>query len=106
MTAPARTLARLIVIDDRDTVGIVTAPVRPGDIAVATDGQELAVIAKIPRGHKVALRDHAAGEPVIKYGARIGVASAAIVRGEYVHSHNLVTVRGRRAPAGEPPGSS
>ena len=40
-------------------------------------------------GHKLAVRDIAEGEPVIKYGYPIGVASRAIKKGEWVHSHNL-----------------
>lgn len=44
-----------------------------------------------PRGHKIALRSIAKGEPVIKYGFPIGIASADIAEGEWVHSHNLKT---------------
>lgn len=43
----------------------------------------------IPAGHKLALRDIAAGEPVVKYGHSLGVASVAIAAGAHVHSHNL-----------------
>jgi altronate hydrolase len=43
----------------------------------------------IMAGHKVALRAHAAGEPVIKLGQPIGLASTAIAPGTHVHSHNL-----------------
>ena len=44
-----------------------------------------------PRGHKVALRPIAKGEKVIKYGFPIGIATADIAEGEWVHSHNLAT---------------
>ena len=46
-------------------------------------------------GHKVALRDIAVGEPIIKYGESIGAASAAIAEGEHVHTHNVEGCRGR-----------
>jgi altronate hydrolase len=46
----------------------------------------------IERGHKIALRAVAAGEPVIKYGLPIGRATAAIAVGAHVHSHNLATL--------------
>src|SRR5690349_6525851 len=57
-------------------------------------GDDVAVIVTddhpgIPRGHKVALRDLAAGEEVHKYGQLIGVATQAIRVGEHVHVHNL-----------------
>lgn len=47
----------------------------------------------IPLGHKVALRDIAAGRPVMKYGSSIGVAAADIRAGDHVHVHNLRSTR-------------
>ncbi len=43
----------------------------------------------IPSGHKVALREIGAGEPVRRYGQVIGLASQTILPGEHVHIHNL-----------------
>ena len=43
----------------------------------------------IPGGHKMALREIAAGEPVRRYGQVIGFASQNILPGEHVHTHNL-----------------
>ncbi len=43
----------------------------------------------IPSGHKIALREIAADEPVRRYGQLIGFASRAISPGEHVHTHNL-----------------
>ena len=45
----------------------------------------------VPRGHKLALRDIAAGEAVVKYGFPIGLATVDIAAGEHVHSHNVRT---------------
>ncbi|NOZ31886.1 MAG: altronate dehydratase [Alphaproteobacteria bacterium] len=58
---------------------------------------------RIPRGHKVALRDIATGQPVVKFGQTIGVASKPIVAGEWVHEHNtgMVASAGQVAPAGD-----
>lgn len=50
--------------------------------------QEIQLLEKIASGHKVALRDIAAGEAVIKSGVRIGHATQAIQRGAWVHLHN------------------
>ena len=64
--------------------------------------QPLAVSGDIPYGHKIAVEDIPAGAPVIKYGERIGVASRDIRKGEYVHVHNLDSMRGRGdLPAGK-----
>jgi altronate hydrolase len=43
----------------------------------------------VPFGHKVALRDLAAGEVVHRLGQPIGVATAAIAAGRHVHLHNM-----------------
>lgn len=72
-----------------DLVATAIADLAPGDLAgpgwpVACD--------VIPRGHKIALRAIAAGEPIIKYGSPIGAATRAITAGEHVHSHNLTTL--------------
>jgi altronate hydrolase len=43
---------------------------------------------RIPPGHKVAIRAHATGEPIRRYGQIIGFATEAISPGEWVHTHN------------------
>ena len=53
--------------------------------------QEIRLREKITLGHKVALRDIAAGEAVIKFGVRIGHATQPIARGAWVHLHNLAS---------------
>ena len=45
----------------------------------------------IKYGHKVALEDIKKGQYIIKYGHIIGKASQDIKKGEWVHSHNLIT---------------
>jgi altronate hydrolase len=56
------------------------------DVAVALRDLE-----GVPKGHKVALRDIAAGEAVHKFGFPIGRATADIAAGQHVHIHNLAT---------------
>lgn len=45
----------------------------------------------LDNGHKYALKDISKGEPIIKYGFPIGVASENIKQDEHIHSHNLKT---------------
>ncbi len=73
-------------MDDADTVGIVLADLSPGD---ASGIAGLTARTAIPRGHKIALRDIADGEAVIKLGHPIGAAIGAIPAGSHVHTHNL-----------------
>jgi hypothetical protein len=53
--------------------------------------QELTLLESVALGHKVALRDLNAGDPVIKYGVAIGHATKTIRRGSWVHLHNLAS---------------
>jgi (2R)-sulfolactate sulfo-lyase subunit alpha len=47
----------------------------------------------VPIGHKVALRDMAVGDTVIKYGVDIGKVVQPIRKGEHAHVHNIKTKR-------------
>ena len=81
-----------------DAVGVAVRDIAPGPAirSRVMDGGgdvELDVVSEIPLGHKIALRDIAAGERVVKYGVPIGKASRDIRTGEHVHVHNL---RGER----------
>jgi altronate hydrolase len=62
----------------------IGGPVRAGSSAViARDA--------IPKGHKIALVERAAGDSVMKFGFPIGQATRPIAPGDHVHSHNLRT---------------
>lgn len=45
--------------------------------------------ARIPAGHKVAVRFHQKGEPVTRYGQIIGFTTEPVTPGQWVHTHNL-----------------
>jgi (2R)-sulfolactate sulfo-lyase subunit alpha len=47
----------------------------------------------IPIGHKVALKDMASGDTVIKYGVDIGKVVQPISKGSHAHVHNIKTKR-------------
>ena len=47
----------------------------------------------IPIGHKVALKDLAVGDTVIKYGVDIGKVVQPIAKGAHAHVHNIKTKR-------------
>jgi len=72
-------------LHDADDVAITRADIAAGE--VIDDG--IAARAAVPRGHKIATRAVAAGEPVHKYGQTIGFATRDIAPGDHVHSHNL-----------------
>ena len=84
----------VLVISERDNVATALEALEPGH-ALDVRGATIVVRDPIPRGHKVALAAIAPGEPVLKYGSPIGLASAAIVPGGHVHTHNVASTRGR-----------
>ena len=47
----------------------------------------------IPIGHKIALKNMAVGDTVLKYGVDIGKVVAPIKMGEHAHVHNIKTKR-------------
>ena len=51
------------------------------------------ILSDIPIGHKVALKDFAEGDTVIKYNTDIGKVVAPIKKGEHLHVHNVKTKR-------------
>lgn len=60
-----------------------------GGTTLGFAGKEVALLADVPAGHKIALRPLQTGDPVRKYGQIIGYATSAIAQGEWVHTRNL-----------------
>jgi altronate dehydratase small subunit len=79
---------RLLLLSEQDNVLVACASLKNGDV-VSLDGEHVAVRADAPLGFKIARRDLAPGEKVLKYGAIIGSATSAIQRGDVVHLHNM-----------------
>jgi len=65
----------------------VVTVVRALETGVQVEG--VTTLGLIPRGHKVATRRIAKGEPIRKYAQIIGYASGDIEPGEHVHTHNV-----------------
>ncbi|HYW80479.1 MAG TPA: UxaA family hydrolase [Thermoguttaceae bacterium] len=81
-----------IQIHSDDNVVTVLEDTAPGDeVQYVTEAGPASVTTTtaVPSGHKVALCDIEAEEPVVKYNQPIGLASIAIRRGEHVHAHNV-----------------
>ena len=88
-----------IQIRSTDTVATAVAKLATGDtvqITGAKTGTQINVSQDIPRGHKIALRDIASGEHVLKYGEVIGMATEDITMGQWVHVHNCRGIKARR----------
>ncbi len=88
-----------VVHDDGDSVGVVVVEgveagqTLTGWIMDQNKTIEFAVKDAIPIGHKLAIRDLAVNDTVVKYGEDIGRVVAAIQQGEHLHVHNVKTKR-------------
>ena len=73
-----------------DDIAVALHPLEAGQ-TVRVGAADVQLRDPVPAGHKFALHDIAAGAPVCRYRAPIGLATRAILAGEHVHSHNLHT---------------
>jgi len=84
----------VLVLRDGDNVAVALRELPEGYTVDLARGS-VATRRIIPAGHKVATREIAAGELILKYGETMGRATRAIEAGEHVHVHNVEGLRGR-----------
>jgi galactarate dehydratase len=83
----------VISMHPADNVGVVVAD---GGLAAGTPLGDGVVLAEaVPQGHKVALRDIAAGEAVRRYDVAIGYAREDVAAGQWVHEHVMALPEAR-----------
>jgi altronate hydrolase len=80
----------LILVHDGDYAAVALADLKAGE-TYEVAGQTVTLAEYIPFGHKVALREIAKGENVIKYGNPLGHATCDIHVGQHIHTHNMAT---------------
>src|SRR5689334_2812164 len=72
-----------IKMHERDNVAIVA---NDGGLAAGVEFPDgLKLVERVPQGHKVALVDLAAGDPIRRYNVTIGRAARAIPKGSWVN---------------------
>jgi len=76
-------LPRTLKLNAKDNVVVAVDAILPGASA-----QNVPALARVGRGHKMAVQRIAKGEPIVKFGQIIGFASEDIVPGSHVHTHN------------------
>ena len=92
-------MIHFVLHDAKDTVAVVVVEgVTAGTEMtgwIMDDDKTIKVHARqdIPIGHKVALKDMAVGDTVMKYGIDMGKVVAPITVGQHAHVHNIKTKR-------------
>ena len=79
---------KIIQLSKNDNVLVVCRNVLASEI-LQYNGLYYTVKDSMPLGHKVAARDIALGESIIKFNVPIGSAFRNIKKGEHVHLHNM-----------------
>ena len=79
-----------LLLDPADIVATLLSDCQKHD-TISLKGSERTLRAEdsIPAGHKIAVSPVREGDDIIKYGQKIGIATADISPGEWVHLHNM-----------------
>ena len=88
----------ILLHEPQDDVGVAVMDLKKGATigALTLEGKaagKVKLISNVPLGHKVAMRNLAKEQPVLKYGRPVGKAVQPISRGAHVHTHNVKTLR-------------
>ncbi len=84
----ATRVSEIVHLHARDSVVVALKNFAAGQQITVGD-QVVTLRDAVPAGHKVAIREIATDQPVIKFGWAIGTATAKIEPGQHVHTHNL-----------------
>ena len=84
--------ASFIKINPADSVVVCLRNYQKGEI-IEVDGKNVVLSEDVPVGHKVLIKDTAAGENIIKYGYPIGHAMTDLKAGQWVNENNLKKLR-------------
>lgn len=87
-------MIKTLKINDKDMVAVLLEDGKEND-KFKIEGREFVLNDKIPFGHKVAIENIPPEKNIIKYGEVIGYATQKINKGDWVHTHNIKSDRGR-----------
>jgi altronate hydrolase len=88
--AGERTRPTLLLLAEGDDVVIAACDLEPG-LHLTSNGEQVIVTERIRLGHKVAAKDIPIGQAVRRCGVPIGLTTAAVGLGSWVHTHNLAS---------------
>lgn len=79
----------VLIIHTADNVGVAVRAIAAGETVIAGEKELFSALEEIPASHKVAIRDIEKDEAIIKYGEPVAVSTRKILKGQWVHTHNL-----------------
>ena len=81
---------KYLKINPDDNVAVAISDLKAGE-EITVANQTIRLAEDVPAGHKVALKDFAEGENVIKYGYPIGHTRKALGKGCWINEKNIQT---------------
>ncbi|MDL2324331.1 UxaA family hydrolase [Ruminococcaceae bacterium OttesenSCG-928-A16] len=86
-------------INQADNVATALQALLPGPVQLLGEYTQTQITCReeVLEGHKIALLTIDIGQPVIKYGVVIGVATKAIAKGTWVHLHCITSLYDERS---------
>lgn len=81
-----------VVVDEKDNVATAVRDADQGEVVETNQGHQIKLLDPVMKGHKVAIKDISANEPIMKYGEVICLAKVDIQRGKHVHVHNIIDI--------------
>lgn len=86
--SPGLTMPVVVLLNPGDNVVVCCRLVRSGERIIA-DGVDIVSSSDVELGHKLARHALEPGDPVVKYGVRIGSMTARAAAGDWIHVHNM-----------------
>lgn len=80
---------KFIKMNPNDNCATILEEISQNEIVEISKNQTIKINQVIPYGHKVALSDIKKGEFIFKYGEIIGLATKDIMKGDWIHTHNI-----------------
>ena len=82
-------IPKFIIIKEDDNCATSLEDIHQGAEIEITPSLVIKTNDEIPLGHKFALEEIKRGQHVIKYNQVIGVATVDIMKGDWIHTHNI-----------------
>ena len=81
---------KYIVMDKTDNCATALEDIEKGK-EIEYNDEKFKLKQDVTLGHKFALMDIKAGNYIKKYGQIIGIATETIHKGEWIHTHNIIS---------------
>ena len=81
---------KYLKINPADNVAVAISDLGAGEV-ITIDGVSITINQDVPAGHKVALKDFAEGENVVKYGYPIGHVKVSVKQGDWINENQIKT---------------